>query len=81
MAEIQKTETGIFIPRKLISDFERVEVDVSTPGEIIIRSKGRHVLDEVIARIDRRREEIFRQRGLLEDSVALVLDGRETELR
>jgi hypothetical protein len=82
MAEILKTEAGIFIPRELIPDFERAEIDVSSPGEITIRSKGqRRALDELLARIDRRRENISRRRGLLEDSAALIREGRENELR
>jgi hypothetical protein len=40
VSEILKTEEGIFIPRELIPDFERAEVDASTPGVIIIRSKA-----------------------------------------
>jgi hypothetical protein len=82
MAEILKTETGIFIPRELIPDFERVEVDVSTTGEITIRSRAqRRALDEVLARIDRRREEISGRRGLLDDGAVLIGEGREQELR
>lgn len=82
MAEIVKTEAGIFIPRELIADFEHVEFDASTPGEIIIRSKARHRrLDEVLARIDRRRAEIAGQHGVFDDSVLLIHEGREQELR
>jgi hypothetical protein len=82
MAEILKTEAGIFIPRELIPDFDRAEVDVSTPGEITIRSAvQRRALDDVLARIDRRREEISCRRGLLDDSGALIREGREHELR
>jgi hypothetical protein len=82
MAEILKTEAGIFIPRELIPDFERAEVDVSSPGEITIRSKGqRRALDELLKRIDRRREDISRRRGVLDDSVVLIREGRENELR
>ena len=82
MAEILKTEAGLFIPRELISDFERVEVDTSTPGLIVIRSSARpRALDEVLARIDRRREEIARRQGLLDESAVLIQEGREQELR
>ena len=82
MAEILKTEAGIFIPRELIPDFERAEVVVSSPGEITIRSKvQRRASDELLARIDRRREDILRHRGVLEESVALIREGRENELR
>lgn|GEM_PF-4423097 len=82
MADIRKTAEGIFIPRELIPDFERVEVDTSTPGAIIIRSKARpRALDEVLARIDRRREEIARRQGLLDESAVLIREGREQELR
>ena len=82
MAEILKTEAGIFIPRELIPDFEGAEVDVSSPGEITIRSKGqRRALDELLARIDRRREDISMRRGVLDDSVVLIREGRENELR
>jgi predicted DNA-binding antitoxin AbrB/MazE fold protein len=37
-------------------------------------------LAEVLRRIDRRREEIFQRRGALEDSAALIREGREQEL-
>lgn len=82
MAEVLKTEEGIFIPRELIPDFERAEVDVSNPGQITIRSNAqRRALDEVLARIDRRREEISGRLGLLDDSATLIREGREHELR
>ena len=82
MAEVLKTEAGIFIPRELISDFERAEVDVSNPGEITIRSNPpRRALDKLLARIDRRREEISKRRGLLDDGAELIREGREDELR
>lgn len=82
MAEILKTETGIFIPRELIPDFERAEVDVSSTGKITIRSRGqRRALDDLLAGIDRRREGISSRRGVLEDSVDLIREGRENELR
>ncbi len=37
-------------------------------------------LDEILRRIDRRREEIFQRCGNLEDSAALIREGREQEL-
>jgi hypothetical protein len=81
MSEILKTEEGIFIPRELIPDFERAEVDASRPGVITIRSKAasRH-LDSVLERMDRRRDVIFQRRGLLDDSTALIRQSREEEL-
>ena len=81
MSEILKTEEGIFIPRELIPDFERVEVDASTPGVIIVRSKAEsRQLDSVLERMDRRREAIFQRRGLLDDSASLIRQSREEEL-
>jgi hypothetical protein len=81
MLEILKTDEGIFIPRTLIPDFERVEVDTSTPGAITIRSKAasRHS-QTVLERMDRRREAIFQRRGLLDDSTILIRQSREEEL-
>lgn len=81
MLKIVKTEEGIFIPRDLIPDFKSVEVDTSTPGVIVIRSKTeRRGLDSILQQIDRRREAIFQRRGLLDDSTALICESREREL-
>ena len=79
MRQVIKNEDGIFIPKELIPDFEHVQVDTSDPHMIVIRShpKGRG-LDAVLARIDERREEIFRRRGLLSDSRELVREDRDT---
>jgi hypothetical protein len=80
-SKIQKTQEGIFIPRELIPDFERVDVDASTPGVIIISSrKGSRHLDGVLERIDRRREIILGRRGPLADSIAIIRESREREL-
>jgi hypothetical protein len=82
MAEVVKTPDGIFIPRELIAGFEAAEIDASTPGVIIIRSKAQHrALDEVLARIERRREDVARRRGTLDESAVLIREGREQELR
>lgn len=82
MAHIIKTTEGIFIPRELISNFEGAEVDASMPGLIVIRSRPRpRGLDEVLARIDRRRQEIAARRGLLDESAVLIRESREQELR
>ncbi len=81
MSNIVKTEKGIFIPRDLIPDLKRVEVDTSTPGVIIIRSRTeRRRLDGILKQMDRRREAIFQRRGLLDDSTALICESREREL-
>jgi len=79
MPQVTKTEDGIFIPKELISDFEHAEVDTSQPGMVIIRShpKGRG-LDDILARIDARREKIFRERGLLSDSSELIREDRDS---
>ena len=82
MSKILKTEEGIFIPREVIEDFERVEVDESMPGVIVIRSMSRERnLDSVLARIDSRREMILKRRGLLGDSASIIREGRELEMR
>ena len=81
MAEVLRTAEGIFIPRELIGDFERAEVDLSTPGMVLIRSKGQgRVANGVLERIDHRREAILQRRGVLDDSAALIREGREREL-
>ena len=81
MLKVVKTEEGIFIPRDLIPDFQRAEVDTTTPWLIVIRSKtGRRALDAVLEQIDRRREAIFRRRSLLDDSTLLIRESREREL-
>ena len=81
MSKIVKTEEGIFVPRDLIPDLKRVEVDTSTPGVIIIRSRTeRRRLDGILEQMDRRREAIFQRRGLLDDSTVLISESREHEL-
>ena len=82
MSKILKTEAGIFIPREIIEDFERVEVDESMPGVIVIRSRSRERnLHSVLARIDSRREMILKRRGLLDNSASIIREGREREMR
>lgn len=82
MGQVYKTADGIFIPKELIADFEHVEVDSSRPHEIIIRSplQGRGLV-ALLARIDQRREEIRKRRGVLEDSSHLIREDRESEER
>lgn len=82
MSQVRKTADGIFIPKELIADFEHVEVDCSYPYEIIIRSplRGRGLV-ALLARIDQRREEIYKRRGVLEDSSHFIRQDRESEER
>jgi hypothetical protein len=81
MRQVVKTEDGIFIPKELIADFEHVEIDASEPTMIVIRSprpRRPGDLDEVVARIKKQREEIFRERGLLSDSAELIREDRDS---
>jgi hypothetical protein len=81
VSKIVKTEEGIFIPRELIKDFDRAEVDSPVPGVVVIRSIAYDRPSEnLIERIDRRRESIFKRQGLMNDSVELISEGREREL-
>ena len=81
MSKILKTDEGIFIPRDFFKDFEGAEVDVSAPGVVVIRSKGGgRPAEALLDRIDRRRESILRRRGLLDDSMTLIREGREREM-
>jgi hypothetical protein len=81
MPQIYKTADGIFIPKDLIADFEHVEVDTSHPHEIIIRSPLHGRLAALAARIDQRREKIYKRQGLLEDSSHWIREDRENEER
>jgi hypothetical protein len=82
MGQISKTADGIFIPRELLADFEHVEIDSSRAHEILIRSplQSRDLAD-LLTRIDQRREEIRKRRGVLEDSSRLIREDRESEER
>lgn len=81
MSKILKTDQGIFIPRELINDFEGAEVDVSVSGIIVIRSKtGNRPAEKLLDQITRRREAIFKRKGLLTDSTPLIRAGREQEM-
>jgi hypothetical protein len=57
-------------------------VDESTSEVIVIRSEAEpRGLDDVLARIERRREDVARRRGTLDESAVLIREGREQELR
>lgn len=54
----------------------------SNPEAIVIRSEAQpRGLDDVLARIERRREDVARRRGTLDESAVLIREGREQELR
>ncbi|MGH9936418.1 MAG: antitoxin family protein [Blastocatellia bacterium] len=55
----------------------KLTIEPQDSGDITRPSR---YLAEVLRRIDQRREEIFRRRGNLEDSAALIREGREQEL-
>jgi hypothetical protein len=57
-------------------------VNESNPEAIVIRSEAQpRGLDDVLARIERRREDVARRRGTLDESAVLIREGREQELR
>jgi hypothetical protein len=82
MSQVQKSPEGLFIPKDLIADFEHVEVDISHPHAIVIRSPARQQqLATLLARIAQRRDAIQVRRGLLDDSSPLIREDREREDR
>jgi hypothetical protein len=57
-------------------------VDESTSEVIVIRSEAEpRGLDDVLARIYHRRQEIARCKGPLDESAVLVREGREQDLK
>ena len=82
MSQVEKSAEGLFIPKDLIADFEHVEVNMSHPHAIVIRSPAHtQHLARLLARIDQRRETMHVRRGLLEESSALIREDREREGR
>ena len=75
-------EAGLLRPLEPLSALEehaRVKLTIE-PQDSNVSTRSPQQLAEVLARIDRRREEIFRRHGNLEDSAALIREGREQEL-
>ena len=82
MSQVRKSPEGLFIPKELIEDFEHVEVDNSHPYAVVIRSPAqKEELLILLRRIAQRREAIYKRRGCLEESSALIRADREREGR
>jgi predicted DNA-binding antitoxin AbrB/MazE fold protein len=75
-------EAGLLRPLEPLSALkERARVKLTIePQDNSGLTRPSNYLAEVLRRIDRRREEIFQRRGTLEDSAALIREGREQEL-
>jgi predicted DNA-binding antitoxin AbrB/MazE fold protein len=76
-------EAGLLRPLEPLSSLkERARVKLTIePQDSNEAPKPSNVLAELLKRIDRRREAIFQRHGNLEDSVALIREGREQELK
>jgi predicted DNA-binding antitoxin AbrB/MazE fold protein len=75
-------EAGLLRPLEPLSSLkERARVKITIePQDSSEEPRPSSYLAELLKRIDRRREAIFQRRGKLEDSAALIREGREQEL-
>jgi predicted DNA-binding antitoxin AbrB/MazE fold protein len=66
-------------PLPALKDHTKVKITIETQenGDLTLPFQN---LTQILSRIDSRREEIFRRRGEVEDSTAIIRESREREL-